>query len=48
VLSKDKETLDGALNGMERLLDGTLNGMKRLLIVLSKDRETYIEVHSDL
>jgi hypothetical protein len=48
VLSKDKETLDGALNGMERLSDSTLNRMKRLLMVLSKDRETYMEVHSDL
>jgi hypothetical protein len=48
VLSKDRETLDGALNGMERLSDGALNGIERLLMVLSKDRETYMEVHSDL
>jgi hypothetical protein len=48
MLLKDKETLDGALNGMKRLSDSALNRMERLLIVLLKDGETYIKVHSDL
>ena len=39
---------DSALKDMERLSDGALNGMERLLIVLLMDRETYLEVHSDL
>ena len=39
MLLKDRETF---------FLDGALNGIERLLIVLSRNRETYMEVHLDL